>query len=225
MATTRILLLEDDANIAKSLFLALGIEGFVLAHAETAKAAKVLLEASSFDLLLLDVGLPDQDGFSFCSDLRSQGIQLPVLFLTARGDEESVVRGLSLGALDYIRKPFSTRELVARIRTHFNRGPALKKPYQFETLLLDLEKRILTVEGRPVELNRREFEILEILMILPERVISRDEFLDRLDREGEVLDRAIDSHISRLRSKFKAAGIKRVQITAVYGTGYKLEKT
>ncbi len=215
----RILLVEDDAVIGRSLSISLSLEGYNITIATTLRQAKELLSNQVFDLVLLDVNLPDGNGLTFCAELRSQNGRLPIIMVTAVTDEPSVVKGLQFGANDYIRKPFGSQELLARIQNILG----TKKKLCYRSLAIDIDERSVKMDGKSLALGRREFDILTILVRNAENIVSREHFLQELDKDGVLFDRTIDSHLSRLRSKLKKLSDDKFQITSVYGIGYKLE--
>jgi DNA-binding response OmpR family regulator len=178
------------------------------------------------DLVVLDIMLPKMDGWEVCRRLRKFS-EVPVIMLTARGEEIDRVSGLTLGADDYVVKPFSPRELVARIKAVLRRTrPSAEKTLrllQQGDVRLDLEKRRLSVKDRPVELTPHEYALLEALMSAPGRTFSRDELLDRLYPQGEavVIERVVDVHIGKLRQKIEADPSKPLYIYTVRGMGYR----
>ncbi len=219
----KLLLVEDDKLISKTLKLSLHYRGFEARVCETAEAAKKEFEERSFDVVILDVNLPDGSGFSLCQDFKKQNQAVPVLMLTARTDEHSAVRGIESGADDYVRKPFGLEELSARLERLLGRK-AKEENLSFQTLRLDLKSREAWAGETRLILFKREFDILAILMIHAGEVVSRQVILDTLDRDGEIYDRTIDSHLSHLRKKLKEADLEDIQLTPVYGVGYRLEK-
>ena len=165
----RILLVEDEQALARHLTRLLQAEGFTVVHAATQRAAVACLEETPLDLALVDISLPDGNGFAVCTAIK-QAQAIPVLFLTASADEDSVVTGLCLGGDDYITKPFGTSELLARIRTslrHSNRmasnSPLYIRPYKCQGLILDFEKRMLTLDGEEIHLTPVEYKIVAYL--------------------------------------------------------------
>lgn len=223
MVRYRVLLVEDDPVIAKSVKLNLELEGWECVHAANLAEAKVAEAGGPLSLVILDLGLPDGSGLSFLKELREKNSRLPVIILTAQTDEASVVTGLESGANDYVKKPFSLKELVARVRVVM-REPALREnQVRFGPLFILKESRTATVAGVQIELNRREFEILTYLADHAGQVVTRERLLDALNADGEVTDRTIDSHISHIRARFKKADVQHVAITSVYGVGYRLE--
>lgn len=213
-----VLLIEDDPGISYGLMLALRLAGYSAHHGKTIAEAKVLIERAEPQLIILDVNLPDGSGFKFCQDVLSISPRIPIIMLTARTDEESAVHGLRLGAIDYIRKPSGTREILARVDRFLSGAKVLR----FGPIDVKPDQRSVTVNGNPVELGKREFEILSVLLRQAEKVVSRDTILESVSADADTSDRAIDTHLSRIRTKLRRAGAEEVQITAVYGVGYKL---
>lgn len=222
---TKILFVEDDPGIGKGLKVALELEGYTVAWAPTLAAARSEAKTADFDLAILDLNLPDGSGLSFARESREEYPKMPVLMLTASSDEESVVAGFDAGAVDYVRKPFSNKELKARIQVILrDKAKTQSKVLQFGPLTLHQDKRVVKVGEQSVELNRREFDILSYFVANAEAVVTRENLLRALDKEGEIFDRTIDSHVSHLRGRLRKAGISSVQIAPVYGVGYRLEK-
>ena len=219
----RILLVEDDPEIAKNLTLLLRGEGYGILHASTQGEAIRVLDDNAFDMALVDVSLPDGNGFAVCTAIK-QAQEIPVLFLTASGDEASVVTGLSMGGDDYITKPFRPRELVARI------GAALRKrgrsPAATEVcgLRVDTASGVVTKDGHEVFLSALEYRLLLVFVSNPSTILSRDRLLDELwDAAGEfVNDNTLTVYIKRLREKIEADPAQPKIILTVRGTGYRL---
>jgi DNA-binding response OmpR family regulator len=221
---TPLILVEDDPILGRGLSVFLELEGFKINWFRDLKSATVGLTNSESHLIILDVNLPDGSGLDLCVKAREIGLKVPIIFLTAKTDEDSVVRGFNAGANDYVKKPFGNRELLARIKA-FLREPAKRElQHKFADMVLIPEKRQVFVNDQEVELNRREFDILAIFVQHSEAVVTRESLLSSLDKEGEIFDRTIDSHVSHIRSKLKKAGVTSLQITSVYGVGYRLEK-
>lgn len=212
-----ILFIEDDPMIAASITRALGLAGQKVTHFTTVKAAQEALEEKAWDALLLDVNLPDGTGFEVCKIAQTYYPLMPILMLTANTDEDSVVKSLELGAVDYMRKPVGAKEILARVK----KALGDKEMLQYGDLRLNLKRRELHVKGELIPLPRREFDILCVLAKKPEEVVSRAEILERTKSGEETMERSIDSHLSRLRKRLSSANLT---IDSVYGTGYKLKK-
>lgn len=222
---SRILLIEDDPVIGRALSLALESKGHAISWERDLASARAAVARPGFDLALLDLNLPDGDGLDFLRDLRKSGAMIPVIILTARTDESSVVRGFESGANDYVRKPFGNAELEARVNAVL-RGPGAVASKRIEVgdLALALEERQAFVGDREVDLTRREFDILVFLAQRAERVVSRADLVQLIDADGAIFDRTVDSHVSHIRSRLRAAGALNVAIKSEYGVGYRLER-
>ncbi|MGZ3740558.1 MAG: response regulator transcription factor, partial [Bdellovibrionota bacterium] len=169
---------------------------------------------------------PDGSGLTLAKWARKNHPRLPVFMITASGDEETVVAGFEAGAVDYVRKPFSTRELVARIKVALNlRNSKAFRSLQYGDISIQPDQRIAKVGETPVELNRRQFDILCHLVENAESVVTRESLISALAKNEEMFDRTIDSHVSFLRSRLRKAGLTGIQINSVYGLGYRMEKT
>lgn len=220
----RILLLEDDPVLGRSLILKLEAEQHQVFWARDLKSAFHNNEENEVDIALLDINLPDGSGLDFLKSVRAGGSRLPMIMLTAKSDEDTVVEALQLGANDYVRKPFGGRELSARIAASLKESRTADEKLQFADVTLLPEQRRVYFEGKEIVLNRREYDILLKLVERAETVVTRESVLESINKDGEILDRTVDSHISHLRSRLKTAGVENVKITSVYGIGYRLEK-
>ncbi len=223
----RILLIDDDAKLGTLLTEYLGGQGLGVTQAKTGPEGLAQAGAKPYDLILLDVMLPDLDGIEVCRRLRHGGSKVPILMLTARGEEADRVMGLELGADDYLPKPFSPRELLARIRALLRRSkeqkPDPEQPLRRGALSLDPGARTVELNGAQVRLTTYEFELLRLLMLDAGRVLSRETILDRLKgAEFESFDRSIDVHISKLRQKLEDNPKDPRLIKTVRGVGYQL---
>ena len=218
----RILIVEDDASLATGLTQMLQTEGYTADATASGEQAIVAAQQEKFDLVILDVGLPGIDGFEVLRRLRATGECVPVLLLTARDQVEDRVRGLDLGADDYIPKPFATPELTARVRALIRRSQAQLGPkIMHGPLTLDTLARRAYLAGEPLELAAREWAVLEVLLARVERIVSKDAIIQAVAGWGEELSpNAIEVYVSRLRAKLEAAGIS---IRTVRGFGYMLE--
>src|ERR687889_501697 len=230
---TRILIVEDDPAVSDVVEHALSREGM---ETETAsdgeKALESLRAARPFDLVVLDVMLPGMDGISVCQELRngdSPSTDAPVVILTARDDETSVVVGLEVGADDYVTKPFRPRELVSRVRAHLRRRrldsktpPQEQNTLEFQGLRVDLFGRQVFANGAPVELTAKEFDVLALLASHPGRVYSREQIMRHL-WNGEFFGeaRAADVHIQHVRKKIEPDPKNPRYVQTVRGAGYK----
>lgn len=221
-----ILIVEDDPEIRRLVRDFLSQEGFVIELAEDGKAMDAVLQRQKPDLIILDLMLPGEDGLAICRRLRTQGT-IPILMLTAKSDEIDRVVGLEMGADDYLTKPFSSRELLARARAILRRTrPAPETPdnrrHGFDAFVIDIDARQLATQGGdPVTLTSAEFDLLVAFVQRPRRVLTRDQILDWTHgRSAEPFDRTVDMLISRLRKKLDAASRDSNLITTVRNGGY-----
>jgi DNA-binding response OmpR family regulator len=221
----QILIVEDDKKTASLIKLYLEREGFQTVIAYDGQQALDLAEQHRPIFVILDLMLPVMDGWEVCRRLR-QSSDVPILMLTARGEEIDRVSGLTLGADDYVVKPFSPRELVARVKAILRRrrleAPGQEKILSFEGLIIDLEKHKVTLEGQSVLLTPHEFKLLHTLMGAPGKVFTREELLDRLypRNEATVIGRVVDVHIGKLRQKIEKDPSDPRYILTVRGIGY-----
>lgn len=218
--------LDDEADILELLRVNLQKAGYRFEGFQEAEDLYRYLAREKPSLILLDLMLPDTDGLEVCRQIRKSDelAQVPIIMLTARGDESDKVVGLELGADDYMTKPFSVKELVARIHAVLRRpgGGEAAKRISVGTLVIDLDKFEVTTEGAKVELTATEFKILQLLASRKGRVFTRDQILDFLwGNEKAVVDRTVDVHIRNLREKLGAAAFL---IKNIRGVGYKLEE-
>ena len=221
-----VLIIEDDPNTASLIALYLEREGFRPITAGDGETGLALARRHRPALVILDLMLPRMDGWEVCRRLRRHA-RTPVIMLTARGDEIDRVAGLTLGADDYVVKPFSPRELAARVQAVLRRSGARTEDdlgrIVHGELALDPERRRLEVRGRPVDLTPSEYALLTTLMSAPGRVFTRDELIDSIYPEGDavVIDRVVDVHIGKLRRKIEADPSEPEHIVTVRGVGYR----
>jgi two-component system, OmpR family, response regulator RegX3 len=224
---TRVLVVEDEESFSDALSYMLRKEGFEVAVAQTGTDALTEFDRSGADLVLLDLMLPGLPGTEVCRQLRSRS-GVPVIMLTAKDSEVDKVVGLELGADDYVTKPFSSRELVARIRAVLRRGSdaAELAPAVLEAgpVRMDVERHIVSVDGESVRLPLKEFELLEFLLRNAGRVLTRGQLIDRIWGADYVGDtKTLDVHIKRLRAKIEPDPAQPVYLLTVRGLGYKFE--
>lgn len=221
----KILLIEDDSLIAEPLIKALSDQHYGVDLATDGQTGWELLESFTYDLVLLDVGLPKLDGISLCRKLRSQGNQTPILLLTAQNASTNTVMGLDAGADDYVAKPFNLPELLARIRALLRRGAAALPPQlEWRNLRLDPSICEVTCNGKLVRLTPKEYGLLELFLRNPHRIFSTGALIDHIwSFEETPSEDTIRSHIKGLRQKLKTAGILDDPIETVYGIGYRLK--
>ncbi len=214
----RILVVEDDALLAEGLISVLTRAGHVVEHAATGRHADLLLVDEVFDLVVLDVGLPDIDGFEVLRRLRLRHSSTNVLVLTARDAVEDRVHGLDLGADDYLTKPFSVTEFEARVRALLRRATAPAAVWSVAGMTVDVAAKRIRIGDRQIDLTPREWALLELFLTHPGRVLSKDQIADSLfSFEEQLSSNAIEVHVSRLRTKIDPAG---VHIRTVRGFGY-----
>lgn len=215
-----ILLIEDEAAIADTLVYALGAEGFEVAWHALGAAGLAALQQRPFDLVILDVGLPDLSGFELCKQIRRTS-EIPLMFLTARSGEIDKVVGLEIGADDYVAKPFSPREVCARVKAILKRAkPAQQPPAAFE---VDREAGRIRFRGRLLQLTRYERLLLQTLVAQPGRIYSRAQLMDLVWRDAEAFDRTVDTHIKTLRTKLREIDPSCDPIATHRGLGYSLQ--
>lgn len=225
----RVLVVEDEPSIAETILYALRTEHFEAEHCETGADALQALKTGCFDCVILDVGLPDISGFDVCQQLRLHS-QVPVIFLTARDGEIDRVLGLEIGGDDYVAKPFSPRELVARVRAIMRRAqtaPVATAPAAAAAPVLshDDKRKIIHCHGKALDLSRNEYQLLLTLMLNPGRVLSREQLLGLAWPDpGSVTDRTVDAHIKSLRAKIREAVPECDPIETRRGMGYALKE-
>ena len=238
-AASHILIVDDHREIRDLVARALTREGFRATAVADGRAMRKALADSRIDLILLDLMLPGEDGLSLCRSVRAES-DIPIIMLTAKGEEVDRVIGLELGADDYLPKPFGSRELIARIRAVLRRSratgadaPSAPRParYRFDRWTLNTEARdLLREDGVTVPLSTGEYDLLIALVERPQRVLSREQLLDLArGRAATAFDRSIDTQVSRLRRKLERDPAQPVLIKTVWGGGYllaaKVEKT
>ncbi len=233
--TRRILVVEDEPSIAENLTYSLSTEGFEVCLAATGGEALPYFsndgDAAAPALVILDVGLPDMSGFDVCREIRSRST-VPVIFLTAREAEIDRVVGLELGADDYVVKPFSPRELVARVRAILRRtdapGPLVatgNENYVMGPFEIDGKRRRISCAGTAIDLSRYEYGLLELLIEHPGRVYTRDQLMEQVwDEPDASLDRTVDAHIKSLRAKLRDTTAGDAAIVTHRGVGYSLKE-
>lgn len=226
---TKILVVEDEKSFSEPLSFLLGKEGYVVDVAETGTDAIAKFGKNGADLILLDLMLPGMSGTEVCKEIRSHSM-VPIIMLTAKDDEVDTVVGLELGADDYVTKPYSSRELLARIKAVLRRRSdfALEEgelsTVQVGEIKLDTDRHIVTFKGQTIALPLKEFELLEFLMRNAGRVLTRVQIIDRIWGSDYVGDtKTLDVHIKRLRSKLESDPANPELIQTIRGLGYKME--
>jgi two-component system, OmpR family, catabolic regulation response regulator CreB len=221
--SAELLLLEDDPAIAETVVFALQREGLAVQHVRLVRDARSQLAAQCFDALILDIGLPDGSGLDLCRELRAQG-NTPMLILSARGEELDRVLGLEVGADDYVTKPFSPRELVARVKALLRRAQARAAPAQTSSdWLHDASGQRIHFKAQVLELTRREYTLLAKLIEAKGRILSRETLFDAAwGFDSDSGDRTVDTHIKTIRAKLRAIDGEREVIVTHRGMGYSL---
>jgi two-component system, OmpR family, catabolic regulation response regulator CreB len=223
----QVLLVEDEKAVAETIVYALNTDGCDVRWVTTGTLAREALGRQAFSIIVLDVGLPDVNGFDLCREIRRQHA-MPIVFLTARGEEMDRVVGLEIGADDYVTKPFSPRELSARVRAILRRAapaPAAAPAAPATPFAVDQERRRVQYFGQTLDLTRTEYELLSALVRRPGRVFSRDQLMDQVFTDpGASTDRAIDSHVKALRAKLRAVRADVEAIETHRGQGYSLRE-
>jgi DNA-binding response OmpR family regulator len=228
MAPLHILIVEDDPAIAAFVQTALEREGFAAEVAEDGEKALARADAAPLDLILLDLMLPGLDGLQVCQALRRRPAYIPIIMLTAKGDDVDKIVGLEIGADDYITKPFKTRELIARVRAMLRlihrSAETASRCLRFGTLEVNLDGRTVTRAGQAISLTPKEFDLLALLASNPGHVFGRDTLLEKVwgfDYEGE--SRTVDVHVQRLRQKIETDPHEPAFLLTVRNIGYKFE--
>ena len=221
----KILIVEDQPDLAAGLEINLKKEGYGVLKAATGEDALKLVTRELPDLIILDVMLPGISGMDVCRDLRNKAIEIPIIMLTAKSDEIDRVVGLEIGADDYMTKPFSLRELLARVRVRLRRQPPqndVLPRYRFGHVEIDFEKYRAMVRNKAVDLTQKEFEIMRFLIRNRGNVVSRERLLDEVwGYESYPTTRTVDTHILKLRKKLEDDQANPKYILSVYGGGYK----
>jgi len=222
-----VLVVEDEVDLSQVIRDRLVADGHEVVVALSGEAAMAAVSRRMPDVVLLDWMLPDMDGLAVCRRLRQQHL-VPIIMVTARGDEVDRVLGLEVGADDYLVKPFSMRELLARVRAMLRRvdlegrrqgGGGSPEKIQVGPLSVDPDSHVATIDGRPMHLTRKEFDLLTVLVANPGRAFSREFLVERIwGSDFEGFDRAVDTHVTRLRKKLGSLGDR---IVTVWGVGYR----
>jgi len=221
----KILVIEDDPAILKGLTTSLEEEGYKVSSATDGIAGYNLAKSQNIDLIILDVMLPNKDGFEICRDLRKDGINTPILMLTSKKEEIDKVLGLEIGADDYVTKPFSLRELLARIKAILRRKSDLVKEvedYSFDNINIDFKKMEAFKNNEPLKLSALEFKVLKYLVSREGEVVTREQLLDDVwGYEAFPTTRTVDNYILSLRKKIENNSSKPVHLLTLHKSGYK----
>lgn len=225
MTSHKILIIEDEPSMVLGLQDNLEYEGYEVIAAVDGEAGVNRALKDKPNLILLDVMLPKKSGLDVCRELRSQGLESPIIMLTARGQEIDKVLGLEIGADDYVTKPFSINELLARVRAHLRRAAKMVselESYRFGEVELNFKKYLASKNGEPIELSPREFELMKYLIRHRGETVTRDELLDKIwGYDNYPITRTVDNHIARLRQKIEAIPNEPEYILTVHRVGYK----
>jgi DNA-binding response OmpR family regulator len=218
-----VLVIEDDPGILRTVADNLRFENYDVVTAVDGETAYVLQQHQPPDLIVLDLMLPRMSGLELCRRLRADDVQVPVLVLTARGEEADRVLGLDMGADDYVTKPFSVPELMARVRALLRRSsPRLAATLTFGDVEVDFRRHVAVRGGRAIDMTRKEFALLRFLASCEDTVVTRDELLNKVwGFEAYPVTRTVDNHIAGLRAKLEADPARPVYIQTVHGVGYK----
>ena len=224
----KILIVEDEEPILMALQDDLSLEGYEVAAATDGEQGFALAKDTVFDLIILDIMLPRMNGFDVCRQLRQSGISTPIIILSAKGLEVDKVLGLELGADDYITKPFSPRELTARIKAIFRRVQKTRQGIdvcRFSNVEVDFKKHEAKKNGRPIYLTSLEFALLRFLIDHQDKVLSRNEILDGVwGKDVHVYDRTVDTHMGHLRKKVEDDPANPRHVIGVRGVGYRFKE-
>lgn len=219
---SKILIVEDDPQISKSLLINLKLSGFEAHASSTMKNAWQRIKDEHFDLICLDIGLPDGSGLDLCQKIRREGHEVPILFISARTDEATAVEAMNHGADDYVRKPFGIEELKVRMKKMMKKFILPEAPLTFGDLTIDPANRLVRIVDKIVVLGRKELEILILLTKRAGDIVTRENILNVLYENADTYDRTVDSHMSHLRKKIREVAGENLQINSVYGLGYRL---
>jgi two-component system alkaline phosphatase synthesis response regulator PhoP len=226
----RILIVDDQEELLNGLAVNFRREGYEVLTASRGETAVAMAGDEAPDLIILDVMLPGMSGLDVCRELRRRGVEAPIIMLTARSEEIDRVLGFEIGADDYVTKPFSVRELVARVRTRLRRRPVVTCPtfaarYRFGDIEIDFEKLRAERQGRDLELSAKEFDLLALLVRRRGEVLTRDEILKQVwGYEEPPMTRTVDTHILKLRQKIEVDPANPSYIQTVYGEGYRFTR-
>ena len=222
---TKVLVVEDDPGILRTVADNLRFEKYDIVTAMDGETAYNVYHSQHADLIVLDLMLPRMSGLELCRKLRTEGDQVPILILTARGEEADRVLGLDFGADDYVTKPFSVPELMARIRALLRRASSVSgvpQAVRFGQVEVDFRKYVARRRGKPIEMTRKEFDLLRFLASREDTVVTRDELLSKVwGFDSYPVTRTVDNHIATLRAKLEPDPAQPVYIQTVHGVGYK----
>ncbi len=221
----KILIVEDDEALARGLRDNFGFEGYEVLYAADGDTGLDMLLEQGPDIVLLDVMLPGLDGFSICDTARKEGCDMPIIMLTAKGQERDIVRGLELGADDYVVKPFSVKELMARVKAFLRRHRSIEeRVYEFGSFRLDRDSMSLSRAGQPVKLTRKEYQLLEYLVTNEGKALSRQGIMNTVWGSSVlVTQRSVDRCVTTLRSKVEANPSSPQHVLTIRDVGYRFK--
>jgi DNA-binding response OmpR family regulator len=221
----RILVIEDDASILRGLADNLGFDEYEVLTAADGESGYRMIRDKRPDLVILDLMLPRMSGYEVCRKARAEGVRTPIIMLTARGEEADRILGLDLGADDYVSKPFSVRELMARVRAHLRRSDASSTPrdtLQFDDVTIDFTRYEARKGSRTLEMTRKEFGVLRYLSSRSGAVVTRDELLNEVwGYDATPTTRTVDNHLASLRAKLESLPSQPRHLLTIHGVGYK----
>ncbi len=217
---SHVLVVENDPVISNALRTSLVESGWQCTIAASVKEARARFQELTLDLILLDLELNDGYSLELCREIHEKNSSLPIIIITASLDEETALKGLSYGAVDYIRKPFGRRELLLKVKKLV--GPKART-FAFEGLTLNINDRTTAFEKTPISLSPTEITLLALLMENAGHAVSKERLLDRIDGEADLSEQTLKSYVSRLRKKLKESGADHIDVVSVYGHGYRLE--
>jgi two-component system, OmpR family, response regulator len=219
----RVLLLEDDPFLGRSIKSRLEEAGLGVTWETTLRQALARNQSEAFEIMLVDLTLPDGNGLQLVDLLRKNGSRIPIIALSEMPDDDTLELAFETGVDDYLKKPFSHRELLARIKAALME-PALRDvQVRVGPVLVLLNQRRIMIDGQDLELKRREFDIFTYLIRHAGTVVSREKIIESLSSNEELDDRTVDSHLSHIRSRLKKSGVSKISIQSVYGVGYRME--
>lgn len=223
MTAYRVLVIEDNEETAKNIRLYLTHHGYQCQLTHSGAAGLAMFAQERFHLIILDIMLPDLNGYEVCERVRQKS-DIPIIMLTAKVTDGDLVHGFEQGANDYVKKPYSNKELMARVKAHLRGYAPENEPQQIGPFALDKEKCLISFEKTPLKLTKTEFLLFQCLLEAPGRVFSRDHLCTVCFADThESIDRTVDVHVHNLRKKILRAGLKKHGVTSVYGLGYKWE--
>jgi DNA-binding response OmpR family regulator len=218
-----LLLVEDDPILGRSLKSMYEFEGYKVTWAQNFHDAVTAFNHDKFQCCTLDIGLPDGSGVKLCKAIRENDLNVPILFLTAQTDEDTLLEAFEAGGNDFVKKPFSQKELLARVRAITRNVVGNNETLTYKELVVNSALREAHYKGEKINFNNTEIQIFHFLVANAEKVVTRDRLIKFLGKENDIFDRTIDSHVSHIRKQLKDEKFISIQIKSIYGVGYKLE--